>query len=107
MTLEGGDIVDKDGRSIWESRCYVTNSVIQNGAHGYGRARAHSLTHKFADRCISVYRLQQAVRASLRHSTAAAAAAASSIIAQADSMFFDWVVVETQHPVFQVSTRVE
>jgi hypothetical protein len=39
VTLEGGDITDKDGRSIWESRCYVTGRVMQSGS---GASRGES-----------------------------------------------------------------
>ena len=48
VTLEGGDITDKDGRNIWESRCYLTGMVLQNGGHGQGRMRYHSLSSEDA-----------------------------------------------------------
>lgn len=148
----------RTGRSIWESRCYVTNVVIQNGAHGYGKLRyrfpfetyrhlgaprchtsrlrphtsvftlgrilsrtstlvnetrvrpstprdpaahySHPSISPDVDRCLSIYRLQRAVKVAVAASPLGSSLVID-IIKSADPLFFDWVVPETNHPVFQ------
>lgn len=34
MEFEGGVIVDRDGKPIWEAKCYTCGIVIEHGSYG-------------------------------------------------------------------------
>lgn len=104
VTLEGGDITDKDGRSIWESRCYLTGIVLQNGGHGQGRMRYHSLSTEDADRSPPAHQLLCAIRGVLKcglEQCIPGAQSAVDILLSHDHRILDLVVPEHDHPVFQ------
>eukprot|EP01043_Picozoa_sp_COSAG02_P003555 COSAG02_NODE_87_length_38906_cov_69.688697_13_plen_1572_part_00 len=104
VTLEGGDITDKDGRSIWESRCYLTGLVLQNGGHGQGRMRYHSLSSEDADRSAPAHQLLCAIRSvvhnGLKQGIPGAQSAVDMLLTH-DRKILDLVVPEHDHPVFQ------
>ena len=66
VSLEGGDITDKDGQSIWASKCYLTGCTIQNGEFGAGMPRHHSLSRKDGDRTVGVHHLQLTIEKAIK-----------------------------------------
>lgn len=50
VTFDGGKIVDRFGRNIWEDRCVGLGITIQSGADGNGTPRYRSATHSLVTR---------------------------------------------------------